>query len=163
MPSCSCDMEVYDPFVSREQFARKEHVCCDCGGIIRKGERYLVHGGAFDGNWEMHNRCPDCQFLVHEVGRTFMAECGGWPCVYVGDLSLSWDELWYDTEPEHAAEIRRIVGMQHALCDARDGSRKWSLPGWVEDMCTKCNGSGCIASPDGDALDCDVCDGMGEI
>lgn len=129
--SCSCDMETYDLYVEHERRARKEHCCDDCGGTIRPGERYRYHGGLFDDTWSMSKRCADCQFMIHEVGRTFLAHCGGWSCIYCGDLPFSWDALadglLYDGD-DHRPQMRRVVAMQHALCEARQGTRRWDLP-----------------------------------
>lgn len=129
--SCACDLETFNPYIERHHRARKAHTCDDCGGTIHPGERYLHHGGKFDGEWSMYNRCPDCQHMIHEVGRTLMAHCGGWWCIYCGDLPLSWDDLWEYQNPisdDEAGDVRRIVAMQHAVCEGRNGTRKWSMP-----------------------------------
>ena len=40
-----------------------------------------------------------------------------------------------------------------------DSAANASEPMLTEGVCERCNGSGTVASPEGDALDCQVCDG----
>ncbi len=130
--SCTCDMEPATVWREQERKAIREHRCSDCGGIIRKGERYHSMANLFDGEWTTAKQCADCTFLIHEVGRTFFAACGGWQCVYMGDLPDSWAGICEDMGgAEESAKARQIVAMQHAACEARQGTRKWHLPIWM--------------------------------
>lgn len=43
--------------------ARKEHRCCECGGIIGIGEIYHRYHGVFDGSGFTYKMCPECDQL----------------------------------------------------------------------------------------------------
>jgi hypothetical protein len=133
---CYCDYEeTCDFYFERYQNARKVHTCCDCGGKIGVGERYLVHGGGYAGDFHVAKRCADCDFMQSEVGRTLLQHCFGWGCIIIGDMPQSWESLCEGNEEateQEREQMRRIVGMQHAVCDARGGNRKWQLPSYAE-------------------------------
>lgn len=42
--------------------ARKEHKCCECRGVIRKGEKYHVIAGLWD-EWGCYKTCSECETL----------------------------------------------------------------------------------------------------
>jgi len=132
MMSCSCDFDPCTIWRDEPRRARKAHRCSDCGGTITAGETYRSLAMLFDGEWSTAKRCADCQFMVHEVERTFMQKCGGTWCLYIGDLPLSWDDLMEGADLVDREQCRRIVGMQNAVAKARDGTRLWCLPLWME-------------------------------
>jgi hypothetical protein len=39
--------------------SRKEHICCECGSIIKKGERYQNCSGLWD-DFETYKTCSFC-------------------------------------------------------------------------------------------------------
>jgi len=43
--------------------ARKEHKCCECDGVIAKGETYHFHHGVWDGQAASYKVCADCEAL----------------------------------------------------------------------------------------------------
>jgi hypothetical protein len=49
--------------------ARKEHKCCECEGVIWKGEVYHFHHGVWDGVAASYKVCSDCEALKAEVDR----------------------------------------------------------------------------------------------
>ena len=49
-----------DVFSERHPVARKNHWCCECGGVIQKGEKYEHHSGQWDGEWQVFKTCLDC-------------------------------------------------------------------------------------------------------
>jgi hypothetical protein len=131
--SCVCDYGIACDFYHETvQRARKHHCCSSCRGLIKPGERYRRIFGVWEGKHEIFKRCADCDFLIAEVGRTLMQSCGGRTCFYLNDLAESWYDLVADPEPEYAADVRRIVGMQHAICHTRGGAALWKLPEWAE-------------------------------
>lgn len=132
MISCSCDMEGPTVWNETKPKAAREHRCSDCGGVITKGEVYTRTSMLYEHQWSTDKRCADCQFIIHEVERTFMQKCGGTWCVYSGDLPISWDDLLEGAEVEDRAQCQRIVGMQNAVAKARGGTRLWSLPLWMQ-------------------------------
>lgn len=40
--------------------AIKDHVCSECGGIIKRGEKYKKFAYKFDGTFEVTKRCNAC-------------------------------------------------------------------------------------------------------
>lgn len=47
--------------------AQKNHSCCECFGLILKGEKYHYHSGIFEGQGESYKECIDCHILRNEV------------------------------------------------------------------------------------------------
>lgn len=63
MITCDCSCIAGDgPAVSSSGFvmARKEHKCCECGGVIPSGEKYEVYSGCWDGSWGRYKTCFFC-------------------------------------------------------------------------------------------------------
>lgn len=68
---CDCDWddaELPECHVHEERKAAKEHRCCECRGVIKKGERYHVHSGIWEGRPERFKRCADCESFCCELG-----------------------------------------------------------------------------------------------
>lgn len=60
-----CEMpEVYE---KTERRARKLHSCCECCGIIKPPEVYIVHTGLWDGRWDQFKHCRVCNDLFNEI------------------------------------------------------------------------------------------------
>lgn len=53
-----------------ERKAKKEHKCCECNGLIQKGERYIVANGIWDNKPMEFKTCLDCYNLRNEVIKT---------------------------------------------------------------------------------------------
>lgn len=49
--------------------ARKDHKCCECRGVIAKGETYHFHHGVWDGSGASYKVCVDCEGLRIELDR----------------------------------------------------------------------------------------------
>lgn len=58
--------------------ARKEHRCCECHGVIRKGETYLRFDGIWLGKGGSYATCPDCEKIRDEVV-SMAADPDEWP------------------------------------------------------------------------------------
>lgn len=43
--------------------ARQPHVCCECRGIIERGETYHVHSGIWDGKASHFKCCLECDVI----------------------------------------------------------------------------------------------------
>jgi len=63
--TCGCEWDGDAPelFDERCVRARKEHRCCDCGTLIRPGERYTLVSGKWDGEFETFAICQSCDDL----------------------------------------------------------------------------------------------------
>jgi hypothetical protein len=65
---CSCDVMFddlpYPEFVrERHPVAAKEHRCCECGDMIRVGERYQYITGKWDGDFVSFKTCSVCECI----------------------------------------------------------------------------------------------------
>jgi hypothetical protein len=49
--------------------ARKNHICCECFGLIHRGEVYHSHHGVWDGRGETFKVCVDCDALRNIVDK----------------------------------------------------------------------------------------------
>lgn len=60
--ACSCDYDGEAPSVYRESFpiARKAYKCCECGTLIRPGQKHQVFTGLWDGVWQTFRTCLPC-------------------------------------------------------------------------------------------------------
>lgn len=47
--------------------ARKEHRCCECGGVIQVGEKYFSHNLVWEGTAATFKCCSDCEALRKKV------------------------------------------------------------------------------------------------
>ena len=43
--------------------ARKQHKCCECGGVIAVGEKYNRHSGVWENTPASYKVCVDCDNL----------------------------------------------------------------------------------------------------
>jgi len=62
--SCSCSYDPIDDYPDvwdvTTPKARVEHVCCECGVTIAKGEFYQRIKSLYDGYWMTHITCSPC-------------------------------------------------------------------------------------------------------
>jgi len=61
----SCEM--WECGTIRQRKARKHHTCCECGGTIQKGEKYIFASGVWDGEGMSFRTCVDCDELRKEA------------------------------------------------------------------------------------------------
>lgn len=99
--TCTCEMgdghcDVYE---SDTPVARKEHWCCECGEVIKVGERYERVALLYDGAWSHHKTCLICRRIAvdlvqgpccHEGLRETIYECLGFD--YVTGHIAAWAE-----------------------------------------------------------------------
>lgn len=89
--ACICDSgwDADGPSVFNERrfIARKNHACCECGGVIRPGERYERTDGCWDGRWETYKTCGICLRIRGEY-------CCSW--VYGGLREDLWSAFGMD-------------------------------------------------------------------
>ena len=60
---CYCDYEQPSFYDKHKPVARKEHRCCECGRVIRKGEEYERVTGMWDGYIDTFKTCQYCVSL----------------------------------------------------------------------------------------------------
>ena len=63
MGSCCIDYDPPEFFTSTMRKARKQHKCCECGGIIEYGEQYQYISGMWDGCFYTFKTCEKCEDL----------------------------------------------------------------------------------------------------
>jgi len=87
-----CDVDappsVYEEFWSR---ARKEHECCACDEKIRKGDRYHVVKGKWDGEFSQYKHCARCWKLFELLNEANPGEVA---------LGLDCGEIYEGKDPE---------------------------------------------------------------
>jgi hypothetical protein len=83
-----------DFYRERMPKARKEHVCCECKGVINIGEQYQYASGKADGDMWQAKTCALCC----EIRKSLV--CGSWV------FGALWDEIenhifpaWKDISP----------------------------------------------------------------
>lgn len=79
--------------------ARKEHRCCECRGVIKKGERYNYHSGVWEGDPQAFKVCVDCEGLRDRV----MKDCELFP-----EEAPAFTCLGHDLEFDHMDCFREI-------------------------------------------------------
>ena len=88
--SCVCDVD-YDPasiLSAKVVKARKEHRCCECGETIKKGEKYELVKGLWDGSWSTYKTCEMCVRIRNDVC------CGSW--IYGELRETIWEAFNFD-------------------------------------------------------------------
>ena len=60
--SCSCDYDGESPEFYNEKIvkANKEHICGECKKKIKKGEKYEIIAGKWEGDFLTHKQCLMC-------------------------------------------------------------------------------------------------------
>jgi hypothetical protein len=59
-----------DCYGMKTRKARKVHKCCECRGVIKRGESYHYHHGIFDNEPVCYKVCVDCDALREIVDST---------------------------------------------------------------------------------------------
>lgn len=67
MVECFCDGEMPTIFQTDMVKARKAYRCCECCGVIEKGELHRRCKGLWDNRWDIYRTCADCLFILSEM------------------------------------------------------------------------------------------------
>lgn len=86
--------------------ARKQHQCCECGGIIAPLDVYERVAGTWDGNFSTFKTCQHC-----ETARDWLLNETDWP----GDVDGEGHSHFMEQLSEHLKE------------QAREGDRKYAF------------------------------------
>lgn len=81
---CSCDFDG-DPiecYTERIVKAKKQYYCCECGDVIKPGDRYERAGGVSQREWFYYKTCLICSRIRKDL-------C---PCIGFGDLKATLSE-----------------------------------------------------------------------
>lgn len=119
--NCDCDGEQADVYTEKEVRGRKHYKCCECNGLIKKGEGHIYIAMLYDGSWSKYRQCQDCRFVINEIGRTIYAECGSW-CYGVQGVTEGMRVELENLTGEELEQMKRIAHMYNASADARGGS-----------------------------------------
>lgn len=68
MIECYCDADPPKVWESTRPKAAKDHRCCECGGVIKRGETHEAFRGLWDGGWHTYRTCADCLHIRCETG-----------------------------------------------------------------------------------------------
>lgn len=77
MSECYCDYNGPEVYTESEPKAIKDHKCCECHGVIKKGETYHFIKGKWDGDWESFKMCGDCKSIWCQFNCGCIVEYGG--------------------------------------------------------------------------------------
>jgi len=61
------DVEMPSIYSDTVRKARREHKCCECGQIIKIGDRYHLFKGCWEGRWGEYKTCMECDEIKDEV------------------------------------------------------------------------------------------------
>lgn len=96
---CDCD-DSPRAFCTRTRTAAKAHRCCECHGVITKGEKYEYVSGIWDEGPNDFKTCAACVETRDEyIAQLTRYDCQ--PCF--GDLFEGWPE---NELPPHVAVLR---------------------------------------------------------
>ncbi len=101
--------EMPDVYRLSERKARKDHQCCECKGVIGKGEKYNYHSGIWNGEPASYKVCLDCDALRKQVMIDYM--------LYPEEVP-SFGGLGDDLEGDHQIEFNRIREMRRGVYNA---------------------------------------------
>ena len=75
--TCYCDIEADVPefFTETRPIARKDHRCAECGGPIRRGDRYLRTTGKWDGEVSTIKTCVHCLAALDAMRSRYPCFC----------------------------------------------------------------------------------------
>ena len=107
-----CEMPEF--FSDSRPVARKEHICCECGTAIEKGEKHYSCSGKWDGDFLSYRQHLDCL----KACETFRDKVNEGECIPFGGFY----EWMCETKYYHRnwpAEVRTI--MAKALWRVRKG------------------------------------------
>jgi hypothetical protein len=82
--------------------AYKEHRCCECNEVIKKGDRYELTRGKWDGRFGTYKTCRVCA----AIRKDFMS-CG-W----------TYGQLWED--------------LRESLAEKNEDTGRWETPAWLD-------------------------------
>ena len=87
MSDCYCDYDSMPDFFSEKfVYAKKKHICCECGKEIKIGDEYKYITGKWDGDFITYKTCEKCSNLfesLKDVGCPY----------YMGLYEEYWDYL----------------------------------------------------------------------
>ncbi len=101
--SCSCDYDGdYPAFYSESRVrARKPHKCCECSGVIGRGETYRRATGCWDGRVSTFKTCADCLVVICDFGKA----TNGCECLELGRLAATMVQTFCDGPEEEAKRL----------------------------------------------------------
>ena len=67
MSACSCECDEPEVFITKYRKANKQHVCCECGSTIDRGEKYQYSSGIWDHRPSSYKTCEFCAEKREEI------------------------------------------------------------------------------------------------
>lgn len=100
------DGDPVDLVKAKEQRARKEHLCAECGRTIASGEVYLYEAWVYEGSFDTHRTCGQC----HAARRWLVEICSTWQYGWVlNELAEHWDESWWGGRGYRSLGLGRLI------------------------------------------------------
>lgn len=78
-----------DCYTFKQRRARKEHICVECKGVIKKDEQYTYHSGVWEGIGQDFKVCYDCQEIRDTISEGLFEDRD----LVFGGLSDSFDDM----------------------------------------------------------------------
>jgi hypothetical protein len=123
---CSYDLEPAQVWSVTHPACRSEHICCECGLPLRKGERYQRIGCLFEGSlstYKSHVLCVAMKdFVEKEV-------CGGHGEIPIGELAEEIGGIGMGPYDASDAANLRAIGFDAE--DRRDTEAAFEVLTWV--------------------------------
>lgn len=99
------DCEPNEFFVGKSPIAAKEHICCECGRTIARGEQYHYAVGKSDGRLWTAKQCAHCS----KAAELLSEHCGGF--LYGGVYEDLSDHV-HEILPWSMQAARGVIGIQ---------------------------------------------------
>ena len=121
-------MEEPQAFLRITRRARKAHRCCECLGVIEKGESYTYCSGIWDSRPDSFKTCPDCMQLRFQIDLTITG--GPYEEGVAFEGMLEWlQECNVEQRQEFADRFGQIMRARRTRWELSDYSRRlFSLP-----------------------------------
>ena len=103
-----CYCEAPSLFLRSWKPARKQHHCCECGGVIQPRDRHEITEGVWDGRWDRLRTCVEC-VQCRDWNDTQLDPYDCPPC-----LGQLYDEVPDVEAPEHVLALRQAYREKRA-------------------------------------------------
>ena len=114
---CSCSVGLYDGDGGESHWgvqhrkAAKQHRCCECHGVINKGEYYWYHTVFYDGTVSNYKICEACDCIIH----TFF-DNGWYYGMVIEELKEYLHDGWSEDLPSSCI-VKLVPKARDMVCD----------------------------------------------
>lgn len=98
--------------------ARRDHKCCECGGVIRSGETYTSFWGVWDGESSTFKTCADCEALAGWAMDEHDCFCPNFGSLHDGVLKLVRESGLPELIAEGERRVREVRAKRRLMAAA---------------------------------------------